>query len=725
MEEIARFVRALFAYAEQDTFISLRAFDQFNRSVPPVIIRGVRVNGSVDAIIRDATIAAEDASQHENPTVFCPPIATFTGAWKASTTDLANGLTLSVELDDTDPDAGQRILEEILGPVTVLVRSGSDWIDASTGEIKPKIHLHWRLTEPTTTAEEHERLRQARTLATLLIGGDPTGKPVVHPLRWPGSWNLKTSPRMATIGALNETAEINLDDALEALELATDARGMSRRDNMPGASSTPEARLSDVRSAMASIPNFGVDVHYEEWIKFGYAIRRATGGGQHGFDIWDNWSRLSEKYNADETAAAWRRIDAAVRGGTPERTIGAGTIFFHATRHGWVRPFPLGGNGEAHDSAGFEEPGQTGHETGTNGTKDVPVPFDLVWFQDIRPNLDAADFVEGTLIEGAMSVIYGESNCGKTFFATDLALHIVLAWVWRGLRTERGGVIYCALEGAHGISNRVAAFRKHYNLGEQDLPFAIIPSAINMLDPDADTPRLVASIQAAASRIEDKVLLVVIDTLSRAMAGGNENAPDDMGAVVMNTDKVRQATGAHIAYVHHSGKDTAKGARGHSLLRAATDTEIEIVRPDKNSPSIATVTKQREMEIEGRWAFRLEVVELGKNRHGKPVTSCVVVEAERDAGDRRGRPVDIGGQSGIALMALRAAVASPESAIIPPFEGIPNDTRGVHVEVWRRYFYEKMPTITQDARKKAFQRTSEYLTRRRLIGVRDPWVWLV
>ena len=32
--------------------------------------------------------------------------------------------------------------------------------------------------------------------------------------------------------------------------------------------------------------------------------------------------------------------------------------------------------------------------------------------------------------------------------------------------------------------------------------------------------------------------------------------------------------------VHHTGKDTAKGARGHSLLRAATDTEIEVKREE-------------------------------------------------------------------------------------------------------------------------------------------------
>ena len=38
----------------------------------------------------------------------------------------------------------------------------------------------------------------------------------------------------------------------------------------------------------------------------------------------------------------------------------------------------------------------------------------------------------------------------------------------------------------------------------------------------------------------------------------------------------RNATGAHLLIVHHTGKDETRGARGHTSLRAATDTEIEI-----------------------------------------------------------------------------------------------------------------------------------------------------
>jgi hypothetical protein len=182
--EIERFVRSLFPYADSGTHVSLSAFDQFDRGVPPVFIRGIFISGSLEPLIEAAVRAAEDAASYGKPAVFAPPICTFTNPARARTEDLANGLTLSVEIDEGDTDAILALLQSILGPATVVVRSGSDWIDPQTGAIYFKIHIHWRLSELTRSPEDHAKLRQARELATMLAGADPTGKPVVHPLRW-------------------------------------------------------------------------------------------------------------------------------------------------------------------------------------------------------------------------------------------------------------------------------------------------------------------------------------------------------------------------------------------------------------------------------------------------------------------------------------------------------------------------------------------------------------
>jgi hypothetical protein len=254
----------------------------------------------------------------------------------------------------------------------------------------------------------------------------------------------------------------------------------------------------------------------------------------------------------------------------------------------------------------------------------------LAWFADIQPTTDAADFVEGVLTDGGMSVVYGESNSGKTFFASDLALRVALGWEWQGREVETGGVLYLACEGGYGIENRIAAFRQEYEVADAP-PFACVRGSVNLRDRDADTARVVTTAAQMQQQTGIGVRLIVVDTLSRALAGGEENSSQDMGAVVQAVDLIRQQTGAHVLLVHHSGKDAAKGARGHSLLRAATDTEIEVSRPEGVEIGTATVKKQRDLPCDGLFSFTLRPVQLGTDRRGNTVTSCVVDPAEPTA----------------------------------------------------------------------------------------------
>ena len=182
-----------------------------------------------------------------------------------------------------------------------------------------------------------------------------------------------------------------------------------------------------------------------------------------------------------------------------------------------------------------------------------------IWFEDIEPPATSAALVKGVLDECGMSVLYGESGAGKTFFTLDLTLHVALGWEWRGNRVRQGGVIYIAAERQNGIRKRIEAFRQHHGLKDASPPFALIPTGVDLLDPAADTAPLIVKLKVAAARCPIK--LVVVDTLARAMAGGNENASDDMGAFIRNIDRIREETGAHVLIVHHCGKDTAKGAR--------------------------------------------------------------------------------------------------------------------------------------------------------------------
>lgn len=341
-------------------------------------------------------------------------------------------------------------------------------------------------------------------------------------------------------------------------------------------------------------------------------------------------------------------------------------------------------------------------------------------YADIEAALITADLVEDYLGTGAMSVLYGESNSGKTFFATNLAFHIANGWEWNGRQVERTGVIYCALEGAHGIRNRIAALKIEYGL--EDVPLGIVTVPLDMCQSDSDAAALIEAIKAEAKAIDFPIGFIVMDTVARALAGGNENAPDDMGALVRNGDMIRAATGAHLMWIHHSGKDQARGARGHSSLRAATDTEIEVSA--EGQARVARVTKQREYECAGEFSFTLKVVEIGQNKRGKMVTSCVVTSGEERTEPAAFNPYKrLRGNEKRALEVLEYLIGSAGRV---DDVGVPSGCASVPEKWWRDRFYDSaMPGDTQDAKQKAFKRASISLINNHIVGMGASRVWLV
>lgn len=258
----------------------------------------------------------------------------------------------------------------------------------------------------------------------------------------------------------------------------------------------------------------------------------------------------------------------------------------------------------------------------------------LEFFSEIDGTVEPDDFVEGLLGRGGASVVYGPPNCGKTFLCSDLALHVALGWTWFGRRTEAGGVLYVACEGSVGFRKRVEAARKAYGIARSHVvPFALAPVSVALRDGQADIDRVVDAAERIKGECGCPVLLIIIDTLSRAMAGGDENAASDMGQYVKAIDQIRRLTGAHVLSVHHTGKNASAGARGHSSLLGAIDTEIEISRDEGGGTSTATVTKQRDFEGGQRWKFELETVKIGTDRRGNSITSCVVRRATPERPD--------------------------------------------------------------------------------------------
>ncbi|WP_281023718.1 helicase RepA family protein [Minwuia sp. IMCC3009] len=334
------------------------------------------------------------------------------------------------------------------------------------------------------------------------------------------------------------------------------------------------------------------------------------------------------------------------------------------------------------------------HAPGTEASK---ATLELIALSDISATLDANDFVEGLLSRGGLSILYGESNCGKSFFATDLALHVALGWRWRDREVEKGGVLYVAAEGGFGAKNRVAAFTQNHGFSDA-APFYLSRQPIDLLNDSTAANAIVEATKAISAASNIPTTLIVVDTLSRVLAGGNENSPDDMGAIVKAADEIRAATGAHLMFVHHSGKEATKGPRGHSLLRAAADTEIHLTRDSALDLSRAKVTKQRDLETTGEFAFELVTVELGQNARGKPVTSCVL-ECRESAPN--GSSTRLSNLEYLALQELDIALLDHGEERIPE-EGMPV-VLSTELRLWKDRL-EQTEILEEDAPDRARKR---------------------
>jgi hypothetical protein len=348
----------------------------------------------------------------------------------------------------------------------------------------------------------------------------------------------------------------------------------------------------------------------------------------------------------------------------------------------------------------------------------APGIYPYTTFCTTEPRLDLDDFVEQLLTAGTMSVVYGDTNSGKTFFASDIAMRVAAGMPWRDRAVEQGAVLYLALEGGFGIANRIVAFREAHGIDTQDVPFAIVTLPISMLDGEQDAQPIIKTIAAVQKEFDLPLRLVVIDTLSRAMPGGNENAPEDMTRLIATGDLIREQTDAHLMWIHHSGKDAARGARGHSSLSAASDTEIEITV--NGDTRLASVTKQRDMECHGEFPFALKVVELGTNKRGKSVTSCVVdhdvtLNVTPDVTPR------LRGHVKRAFEILSDLISA--SGITHP--DAPHGSLSVPDHWWRERFYDRaIPGAEPNTKRQAFHRASSTLVENHIVGLDRGRVWL-
>jgi RecA-family ATPase len=330
-------------------------------------------------------------------------------------------------------------------------------------------------------------------------------------------------------------------------------------------------------------------------------------------------------------------------------------------------------------------------------------PFKIESWQSVKDE-PVNWLVQDVIPEKSFVALYGPPASFKSFIAMDIAECIASGRPWLGKEIlGTGPVLYIAGEGHGGIGARIAAIKQHHKTPDSSQLY-VVRSMINLRSSVDDFTNLILAIDELVQLIGVQLRMIVIDTLARAFGGGNENSSDDMGAFIQATGKIQNRYKCSLMLLHHAGKDTTKGLRGHSSLLGAVDTQMEIIRFPQTREGLILMSKQKDGEDGQNYGFEAIEVEIDRSELGlENGSSLAIKHRETISGEmekaRKGQetkePPDVTDKGIFASYALKALfmAMTTKSRRVPAI----NDQLVVTREDWKEAVNELRRRNDQEA----------------------------
>lgn len=358
--------------------------------------------------------------------------------------------------------------------------------------------------------------------------------------------------------------------------------------------------VEDVRRAMEAMPN-GRDIFPDrmDYIRMGAALKAALPDDEEeAFDLWCEWAAKDNGGVPELWRKDWNGLGGVF-------SLGAQWIYEQAER----LSNGLFTQAQIHfDPIQETAPSPFDMQAEAERQEQAADLYPLLTIDSIVSRPPPVFMVARHIPETSVGFLYAAPGIGKSFLAMDLGLTIAAGFKsWHGEAVNlrpNAATLYIAAEGAFDLRNRMLAWHKARGLDTFAKNFFVIEQTIRFTKQD-DVEKLVRTARAAGIT----PALIVVDTVSRALPGVDENGQEDMTIFVEACAALQREFSCSVMGVHHTNKQG--DMRGSSVLRGAGDFVMKLER--KRGEALATLTMEKLKAGEDGWAYQIlfEKVDLG------------------------------------------------------------------------------------------------------------------
>jgi len=464
-------------------------------------------------------------------------------------------------------------------------------------------HCYWLLAKPyiITSEEQRQHIRQLQRLWVDYVRSDGGAKDLARVLRVPGTKNVKPeyAPHFPTVAM--ETCDFNTQYTLEDL-----AKLLPGPEGIP-AESDPGDRIEDlaheIHCARRNLTRLRPErcEDYSGWLEVGMALHQL---GSDGLDLWDRWSRNSEKYQPGACARKWASFKAA----------GGGLTL--ASLQKWADEDDPPVLATTTDVTTPPEPqpppweGEAGEPAEDAQRQASVLDWHIYTPQDAFEQREPLQYVVNRLFAlPSLTIVYGAPSSLKSLLMLEACICVAAGLPWLGplpneedpqaIKTVCCPTLYLDFDnGPRRMHERVAAIMKARELSPDAIPFAYASMPAPWLD--ASDPIHMDELVELLNRANAG--LTVIDNLGLVSGRVDENSAE-MVQVLSSFRQVTESTGGALSLIHHqrktSGFKTRAGEtlRGHSSIEAALDLALLVEREEGADTATIRSTKTRDVDV--------------------------------------------------------------------------------------------------------------------------------